>query len=120
MAIRNIKHLVSGFISTLSLWLIQAEVVLAADGYIQNPISSDDFTSLLKAVLKIIIEIGIPLVILGVIFIGFKFIKAQGNPGELKQAKDGFKWVLVGAAIVLGAYVISAILQATVSNVIGS
>lgn len=84
---------------------------------IDNPIAADTFPALLNLVLKIIIDIGLPIVIIAIIFVGFKYVMAQGKPDKLKEAHSAFMWVLVGAAIVLGSYAISAIIQNTVNQV---
>jgi len=86
---------------------------------INNPIAADTFPALLSLVLKIIITVGLPIVVMAIIFVGFKYVTAQGNAGKLKEAHAAFKWVMVGAAIVLGSQVIVSIIQNTVAKVEG-
>jgi len=83
---------------------------------IQNPIATDSFAGLLELILNIVIEIGTPIVVIAIIFVGFKFVMAQGNEGELKKAKQALLYVLIGAAIVIGCRVIVEIIQVTVDQ----
>ncbi len=84
---------------------------------IENPIAANDFKQFLAIVLNIIIQIGTPIVIIAIIFVGFKFVMAQGNESKLKEAKSAFFWVVIGAAIVIGCNVIVAIIESTVEQI---
>lgn len=84
---------------------------------INNPIKSNSFLELLNAVLEIIVEIGTPIVIISIIFVGFKYVLAQGKPAEIQKAHSAITWVVVGAAIVIGAKVIVVIIQNTITGI---
>ena len=99
-----------------SFVLAEGETPTAASA-IKNPIASDSFAGLLTLILNIIVEIGTPIVVIAIIFVGFKFITAQGKPAEITKAKEAFLYVIIGAAIVIGCYVIVAIIQSTVDVV---
>jgi hypothetical protein len=79
-----------------------------------NPIKSDTLAGLLSDILSIIIQIGIPIIVIMVIFTGFTFVMARGNPSELGKARTALLGVLVGSAIVIGAYAISSAIKNTV------
>ena len=71
--------------------------------------------SFLLSILNIITNtIGPIIVILMMVFVGYKFVVAQGNAGELEKAKSALLWTVVGALILLGAKVIALGIQATV------
>jgi|AntAceMinimDraft_5_1070358.scaffolds.fasta_scaffold58627_2 hypothetical protein len=74
---------------------------------------------LVEAILNIVLQIGVPLVALGIIYAGYKFIAAQGVPDKLKEAKDTLVYVLLGAAILLGAYAIAQAVVSTINAVRG-
>ncbi len=84
---------------------------------IKNPIKPNDLSQLITAILKIVVQIGTPILVLAIIYVGFKFVMARGNPGKLDEAKQAFVWTLIGAAIVLGAFVISTIIQTTIQQI---
>ena len=82
---------------------------------IENPINVDSISGLVEKVLGIIIKIGVPVISLAIIYSGFLFISARGNPHKLEEAKSRFVYTLVGAGILLGAWLIATIIEATVT-----
>jgi hypothetical protein len=54
-----------------------------------------------------------------IVFVGYKFVAAQGEPGELSKAKTMLMWTLIGALVLLGAKAISSGLLATVQSLGG-
>ncbi len=89
------------------------------DGKIKNPLSSsiDTIPKFLTALLEGAIKIAIPIVALAVIYSGFLFVKAQGNPEEITKAKDAMLYTLIGAAVLLGALAIAKLVADTITAV---
>lgn len=91
---------------------------------ITNPLKAgigNDIPSIIKAVMKgIVMPLASVLVVLAILYSGFKFVMAQGNSTELQKAREGLVWVLVGSAILLGAYGISEVLETTINQVVGT
>ncbi|MFZ2150213.1 MAG: hypothetical protein WAV15_03575 [Minisyncoccia bacterium] len=84
-------------------------------GKICNPIP--DITSipgLIQIVLEGAIKIGLPIVALAIIYAGFLFVAARGNPEKLSTAKDTLLYTLIGAAILLGSWAIAKMIESTV------
>ncbi|MBX4198284.1 pilin [Candidatus Parcubacteria bacterium] len=77
----------------------------------------EDICDLINAVLLIVAEIGAIIGVLFIIWSGFLFIKAQGNPEGIKKAKSAFYTTIIGMAILLGASVITAFIFNTVSSI---
>ncbi len=65
---------------------------------------------------NIVIPIAIPLLGMAIMYTGFLFVRARGNPEKIKEAKEALKYTLIGGAIILGAYVIAEALQATIQD----
>ncbi len=86
-----------------------------------NPLGDNDITlpKLIERILSIALKIGTPLVALAIIYTGYLFIAAQGNPTKLADAKKTLMYVLIGAAILLGAYAIAKALVATINAIRG-
>ena len=86
---------------------------------INNPLNSeiDDIPKFIKAIINIVLIVGIPIVVLAIIYTGFLFVKAQGNSEELTKAKKALLYTLIGAALLLGAFVIAEAIQATVVDI---
>ncbi len=60
------------------------------------------------------LRLGIPLVALAIIYSGFLFVAARGNPESLNKAKSALLYSVIGAAILLGAWAIAKLIKETV------
>jgi len=81
-----------------------------------NPLGFDSVAGFLTAILNAVITIAFPIIILFIVFIGFRFIAAQGKPEEITKVKTYLFWAIVGALIVLGAQALSLAIQGTVQG----
>jgi len=87
---------------------------------LQNPLKYRTIPEFLAAVLKVIAEIALPILVLFLVYVGFLFVTARGNPEELNRAKRYFLWAIVGSLIILGASMLSIAIQNTVKDIQGS
>jgi hypothetical protein len=81
---------------------------------IVNPISSTSIVDLIRTVLEGVIKIGMPVVVLAIIYCGFLFVQAQGKPAEIEKARKSLIYTLVGAAILIGSWAIAQLIVDTV------
>jgi uncharacterized membrane protein YidH (DUF202 family) len=105
---------------TSFLYLLSADVVLAQfmdPTRLNNPITYNSIDGLLSAILGFIINIGSPLIVLALVYAGFKFISARGNPTKIEEAKDILLYVLIGAVLILGAQALKIVITGTVSSI---
>ncbi len=80
-----------------------------------NPLKGGgNLQSFLLNILDFIINIGSIIVILMLVFVGFKFVTAQGEPGKISEARDMLLWTVIGALVLLGSKAIAMGIQATV------
>lgn len=89
---------------------------------LQNPLEGggvNDIPTLVRKLLDIVLTIAVPIIAVAIIYTGFLFISAQGNPEALKKAKTTLMYVLIGAAILLAAYVIAEAIESTVRAITG-
>lgn len=86
---------------------------------IDNPLGDElkDIPSFIEAIINIILIIGVPIVTLAIIYSGFLFVSAAGNPEKLKNAKTTFIYTIIGAALLLGAFVLSKAIVTTVEEI---
>lgn len=84
------------------------------DNCLQNPLATDSLAGLLKLVLDAIIQIGIVVVTLMIVYCGFLFVVAQGNEEKIRSARSALMWTVIGAVILLGAKVIAEVINNTV------
>ena len=114
----RIQYLVIYFLLFLPLGIVCAKVgdPVVITTTLVNPIEADSFQKLVEAVLKVVIAIGTPIAILAIIYCGFLFVKARGNPEELKTAKTALIWTIVGVAVLLGAQLLSMVVKGTIEG----
>jgi hypothetical protein len=75
------------------------------------------FTGFIERVLNIVIRLGIPVVVLAIIWSGFLYVKAQGNSEQVKKAHQALMWTIVGAVLLIGSYTIATAIQKTVTDI---
>jgi len=85
-----------------------------SSGKLCNPIPHNTINSFIKVLLEGLLKLGIPLVALAIIYSGFLFVSARGNPESLKKAKDALLYSIIGAAVLLGAWSIAQLISNTV------
>ena len=71
----------------------------------------------LEWLLGIIMIILTPVVVLMIVYTGFSFIAAHGNPEKINDARKMLLWTSVGAGIILGAQVIRTVVFGTVDQI---
>ena len=59
--------------------------------------------------------VAVPIIIFFLIFAGFSYLTAGGNPEEIKKATRMFTYTIIGAVLILGAYAIRDIISDLVS-----
>lgn len=90
--------------------------------FLKNPLAPglDTFPEIFEAVVNnIVLPVAVPFIAIMIIYSGLLFVSGRGNPEKMKQAKQTLMYTLIGAAVVLGAFVISKAIQATVSQLLG-
>ena len=99
--------------------VIALPFVTAAQG-IQDPLNSAFSTipTFIAGFLKAMVMLALPVIALFLVISGFKFVSAQGNPGKLSEAKENFVYVIIGALLILGAWVIATLINGTVSQLV--
>jgi len=80
-----------------------------------NPLQGGgSLESFLNNILAFVIRIGTIVVILMMVFVGYKFVAAQGKEEAIREARQMLLWTVVGALILLGAQAIAIAIKATV------
>ncbi len=87
---------------------------------LKNPANVPDFQSFIANFLKAIVEISLPILTLFIVYAGFMFVTARGNSEKLADAKRNFLWVILGAILILGAWVLATLIASTATQVLGT
>lgn len=83
---------------------------------IRNPIQVNSIPEFINKLLEVVVQVGLPVLVLSFVYVGFLFVSARGSDDKLKSAKSAFFTSVIGAAIVLGAAILSAAIQTTITN----
>ncbi len=85
---------------------------------IKNPFSGgNDLYSFIKTIInEILIPIGGVVAVLMIMYAGFLYVTARGNPAQISKAHDALLYGAIGAAILLGAWVIAGAIEGTVNE----
>ena len=115
-----LKKVSAGLTLSSIVFLFPVSFVLAscaspAAGELPNPLKVCSVQDLLFLIAQIATYIGVIAAVIALIFVGFKFIAAQGKPEELTKARSMFFWIIVGIAILIGASLIVTILKNTLT-----
>ncbi len=81
-----------------------------------NPIKASNIQDLIYLIVNIVTYIGMILAILALIWVGFKFVAAQGNSDKLTDARREFLYVVIGIAILIGAAAITDVIKTTLTS----
>lgn len=82
-----------------------------------NPLKADSLEEFFKAIVDFIVRLGVLVVVVMVVIVGFMFVTARGNPEKISQARAALLWTLVGAVILIGASIIAEAIRATVEAI---
>lgn len=104
------------FNQALSVGLVFIAPVLVsaqATTSLKNPLDSSisDIPDLLLAILNVVIIIAMPIVALYIIYAGFSYVAAQGNPVKVQEATRALTFGVIGGVIIVGAVSILAIIR---------
>lgn len=81
---------------------------------LENPLGTTDLKIFILRILDFVIYLGSIIVIFMLVYVGFLFVKARGNPDGINDAKSALLWTVVGALVLLGSKAIALGIEATV------
>ena len=85
----------------------------------ENPIEYNTLEEVLFGLLNGIITILIPIIVIGIVYIGFRMVlAAQEKSAKYTELKNAFIWSLVGLFLILGGKGILSVIQNTVGGLL--
>lgn len=86
------------------------------DMSIDNPLGENvkDLPTFITTILNAVLVVGVPIITLAIIYSGFLFVSARGNPESLTKAKKALVYTIIGAALLLGSFIIANAIKGTV------
>lgn len=90
-----------------------------AEVCLQNPLDSSisSIPAFFLAILDILLVFAVPFVVFFIIYAGFMYVTARGNPGKIQQAHMALLYALIGGVLIFGARAILNIIANTVGSV---
>lgn len=79
-----------------------------------NPLDPGKFptiTDLIVAIMNVAIIIATPIVIFYLIFAGFKYVVARGNPEKVQEASRALLYGVIGGVVILASVAILTIIK---------
>jgi hypothetical protein len=86
-------------------------------GTLCNPLKVNSIEELVLTIINVILVFLLPVIILYIMYAGYLFVTAQGNPGEISRARNALLTALIGGVIVLGARAILEVVKGTINAV---
>jgi hypothetical protein len=85
-------------------------------GGLTNPLKVATLDALITEILGYAIMLGGIFLTLMLVYVGFQFVMAQGNPEKVTAAKSMLLWTAIGGMLLLGAQAIALVITNTVSG----
>ncbi|PIR82637.1 hypothetical protein COU20_01175 [Candidatus Kaiserbacteria bacterium CG10_big_fil_rev_8_21_14_0_10_59_10] len=107
-----------------TLWGAAAALLLVASplfaSELNNPTQFGSIQAFIEGLLMAIVRIALPIITLFVVIAGFMYVFARGNVEQIKKAHRNFMYVLLGTALILGAWLLATMIGGTVSQLMGN
>ena len=78
---------------------------------LQNPLKSCTFTELINNIMNFLFGVSIVIIPIMVVFAGFTFLTAGGNPAQFTKARGLLLWTAVGFGVILLAKGLTTVLR---------
>lgn len=112
------RHTARILAASASLAALAVAETAHAQAELQNPLQFPDIATAVAGFLRVLVMVALPIISFFIVYSGFLFVTAQGNPEKLGSARRNLVYVLIGAALILGAWVIATLIGGTVSQII--
>jgi len=78
---------------------------------IPNPLDSENFEDLVNSIAGWVYKLGIPVVVIMIIWAGLLFVMSGGDEEKIKKAKKNLLWAVIGLTIILLSTSLTAIIK---------
>ncbi len=91
---------------------------VSAAASLESPFVYTTVSDFISAVLRAVVYLSMPIIALFIMYAGFKYILARGNPGAIDEAHKNFMYVIIGSLLILGAWVLATLIGGTISQLV--
>ncbi len=114
---RKIRFIFLLFVTSLPFIISAQNTIGVGGGGGLNPLGYTSVWALLGRVMEILIELGIAVAALAIVYAGFQYVMARGSSSEINKATETLKTSVLGLAILLAARIIVETIRDTITNV---
>jgi hypothetical protein len=109
---KKIKQFLTGLFLT---GLFTVSNLSFAQGVITNPLKGlTSIPEFVSSLLSFVAQVGAVFAVLALIWVGFLYVQARGNPGAIGKAHTAFKNTIIGIILLLGAQLIASVITGTI------
>lgn len=85
---------------------------------IPNPVGSiNSLSDLFYKIVNFVVSLSYVVIAFFLLLAGFKFVTAQGSEDKLTDAKNTFKYTVIGAILIIGAQVIVDVVKGIITQI---
>lgn len=85
---------------------------------IPNPVDGvNSLSALFYKIVNFIVSLSYVVIAFFLLLSGFKFVTAQGSEDKLTDAKNTFKYTIIGAVLIIGAQVIVEVIKGIITQI---
>lgn len=113
------KNKIKSLMFFLVLFLAQFFVSYAQsdeENKLKSPIEATSLAEFFSAIVDTLIQLGVVVSALGIMYGGFLLVSAQGDEEKVANGRKTITWAIVGTAVLLGAKVIFTVIKGTVDQ----
>lgn len=84
-----------------------------------NPLDGSGINSIpdfFRAILDIVMVFAVPLIVFFIIYAGFLYVMARGNPEKISKAHNALLFAIIGGVLILSANLLLDIVSGTISE----
>lgn len=84
---------------------------------LDNPLKNDSLIGFFNDLLDVVMVFAVPIIVLFIIFSGFKYVTARGNSEAIATANRALLYAVIGGVLILGAKVLLAVISGTIEQI---
>ena len=115
-----IKNKLFKFSSIILLTIFNISKAIGAntnDVNIKNQVKESDIISFLTRMASVLIIFGAIVFMIMLLYGGFTYLTAAGNPENEEKAKKTLIWAVIGIIIISGAFILESYFQGNLKNI---
>lgn len=82
-----------------------------------NPLRIEGIAELFKLLVDVLMVFAIPIIVFFIIYAGFQYVMARGNPDAISKAHKALLYAVIGGVLILGAQTILFVISGTIDEI---